>query len=63
MPKQKTNKACAKRFRLTASGKLKTSRVGRRHLLSSKSGKRRRQLQRAIFLRGPLAKEVRRLLG
>ena len=40
----KTKKAVAKRFKLTASGKLKMSRAGRRHLAGSKNRKRKRHL-------------------
>jgi large subunit ribosomal protein L35 len=48
MPKpiarRKTKKAVAKRFKVTATGKVLRSRAGRRHLLASKSAKRKRQL-------------------
>ena len=40
----KTKKAVAKRFKITARGKVMRSRSGKRHLLSSKSPKRRRSL-------------------
>ena len=40
----KTRKAVAKRFKITASGKVMRSRAGKRHLLSTKSPKRRRSL-------------------
>jgi large subunit ribosomal protein L35 len=40
----KTRKAVAKRFKITASGKVLRSRAGKRHLLSTKSPKRRRSL-------------------
>jgi len=40
----KTRKAVSKRFKITGSGKIKTSRAGKRHLLQSKSSKRRRSL-------------------
>jgi large subunit ribosomal protein L35 len=40
----KTRKAVAKRFKITANGKVMRSRAGRRHLLSGKSPKRRRSL-------------------
>jgi len=40
----KTRKAVAKRFRVTATGKVMRSRAGRRHLLSTKNAKRRRNL-------------------
>ena len=46
MPKMKTNKSAAKRFRKTASGKLKFTKAGRGHLLSSKSRKRKRNLRK-----------------
>jgi large subunit ribosomal protein L35 len=40
----KTRKAVAKRFKITAKGKVLRSRAGKRHLLSGKSPKRRRSL-------------------
>jgi large subunit ribosomal protein L35 len=40
----KTRKAVAKRFKITARGKVLRSRAGKRHLLQSKSSKRRRGL-------------------
>jgi len=40
----KTKKSVAKRFKITGTGKVMRSRAGRRHLLSSKSPKRRRSL-------------------
>lgn len=43
--KTKTKKAIAKRFRWTASGKIKRGSSSRGHLLSSKTRKRKRQLR------------------
>ncbi len=40
----KTRKAVSKRFKITANGKVKRNRQGKRHLLSSKNAKRRRRL-------------------
>lgn len=40
----KTRKAVSKRFKITGTGKVLRSRAGRRHLLSSKNAKRRRNL-------------------
>ena len=37
MPKMKTNKAAAKRYRKTATGKIKRTKANRRHLLANKS--------------------------
>jgi len=45
MPKQKTHKGMKKRFKLTASGKVKHRTAFRGHRLSHKGGKRRRQLR------------------
>jgi large subunit ribosomal protein L35 len=45
MPKQKTHKGMKKRFKLTASGKVKHRKAFRGHLLSHKGGKRKRQLR------------------
>jgi large subunit ribosomal protein L35 len=42
----KTKKAVAKRFKITARGKVLRSKAGRRHLLQTKSSKRRRGLRR-----------------
>jgi len=48
MPKpiarRKTKKAVAKRFKVTATGKVLRAQAGRRHLLQSKNAKRKRQL-------------------
>ncbi len=44
---RKTRKAVAKRFKVTATGKVLRSKAGRRHLLLSKSAKRKRKLAKA----------------
>lgn len=46
MPKMKTKKSLSKRFRKTATGKLVYSSPGRRHLLSSKTRKRKRTIRK-----------------
>jgi len=54
MPKpvarRKTKKAVAKRFKVTASGKILRAQASRRHLLSSKSAKRKRQLAKSVLV-------------
>ena len=45
MPKKKTKKAVAKRFKKTAKGKLKHAQAGAGHLLVHKSRKRKRKLR------------------
>ena len=46
----KTRKSVAKRFKITATGKVLRSRAGRRHLLSTKNSKRRRSLGRSVVV-------------
>ncbi len=46
VPKMKTKKAVAARFKVTATGKLKRARPGKRHILNKKSPKRKRQLSK-----------------
>ncbi|HYG06890.1 MAG TPA: 50S ribosomal protein L35, partial [Stenotrophomonas sp.] len=45
MPKIKTNRAAAKRFRKTASGKYKAGHANRSHILTKKATKRKRNLR------------------
>jgi large subunit ribosomal protein L35 len=63
MPKMKTHKASKKRFRVTAKGKLKRSQAGKKHLLSHKTGKRKRQLRGRVVETGKLAKTYIAVLG
>jgi large subunit ribosomal protein L35 len=60
--KLKTNRGAAKRFKLTASGKIKRSRAYRRHILTTKTHKRKRQLRKATLVAPTDAKGIRRLL-
>lgn len=46
----KTRKAVAKRFKVTGSGKVLRARAGRRHLLSAKSAKRKRNLAKSTLV-------------
>lgn len=55
----KTRKSVAKRFKITARGKVLRSRAGRRHLLAGKSAKRRRSLGKRA---GVDATDARRIL-
>jgi large subunit ribosomal protein L35 len=63
VPKQKTNKAAAKRFKVTGTGKLLRRQAMKSHNLEKKSAKRRRKFRRDQPLDGTDAREVRRLLG
>lgn len=46
MPKMKTKKAVASRFKMTGTGKLLRRRPGKRHILTKKSSKRKRNLSK-----------------
>jgi large subunit ribosomal protein L35 len=50
MPKRKTNKSAAKRFKVTATGKLKYHKAGSGHLLAGKTRKRKRSLRGSTML-------------
>ncbi len=47
MPKMKTKRGAAKRFKVTGSGRVKRARGYKRHILTSKSKKKKRQLRRS----------------
>lgn len=50
MPKIKTNKGAAKRFRKTSTGKIKRNHAFTSHILTSKSTKRKRNLRRSVIM-------------
>ena len=50
MPKQKTHKGAAKRFRLTGSGKVKRYSAFKKHILTKKTRKRKRQLRGSVLV-------------
>jgi large subunit ribosomal protein L35 len=63
MPKMKTHKGSKKRFRVTATGKLKRKQSGKRHLNSHKTGKRKRHLREGIVDGGKLARKYVLAMG
>jgi large subunit ribosomal protein L35 len=63
MPKMKTHKGSKKRFRVTATGKLKRSQAGKKHLLSHKTGKRKRQLRQRVVEAGKLPSKYVEMMG
>jgi len=62
MPKQKTSRGAAKRFKLTGTGKLKRRKAYLRHILTSKTRKQKRNLRRAVVVDQTNAKAIQRLL-
>ena len=63
MGKVKTHKASAKRFSLTATGKVKLNHCNRRHKLGLKTAKRKRQLRRGATLSESMAPVYRTLIS
>ena len=49
MPKIKTNRSAAKRFKVTGTGKLKRNKAYRRHILTKKTTKTKRNLRKAVI--------------
>ena len=63
MPKLKTNRSVAKRFKLTANGKVRRFHANSSHLLSGKKVSRRRKLRKSGLVKGKQAITYRRMLG
>ncbi len=62
MPKMKTNKSAAKRFKITGTGKIKRRKANRSHLNEEKPSKRKRRLRRPAILSKEEVKRVKKLL-
>ncbi len=62
MPKMKTRKAAAKRYRVTGTGKVRYKKQGLRHILTKKSSKRKGNLRATGILHESEAKKVKVLL-
>ena len=62
MPKIKTNRAAAKRFKKTASGLLKRSKAYKSHILTKKSTKRKRNLRQSAITDATNVKNMKKIL-
>ena len=62
MPKLKTNRGAAKRFKKTASGKYKRRSSHMNHILTKKSSKRKRQLRSSSLISAGDLKSIKKLL-
>lgn len=62
MPKVKTHRASAKRFRVTGSGLIIKNKAGRRHDLGKKTPKRKRNMRKADVVAKADVKVVRQLI-
>lgn len=62
MPKLKTHRGAAKRFKVTGTGKIKRNKGYKSHLLTSKSAKRGRHLRKATLVADSDYVNIKRLL-
>ena len=62
MPKLKTHRGAAKRFKKSASGKIKRQKAFKSHILTSKTAKRKRQLDTPTFVSKADERRVGRMI-
>lgn len=62
MPKMKTHRGAAKRFKVTKSGKVKRSKAYTSHILTKKSAKRKRNLRKGTYIHPSEEKTIKKLL-
>lgn len=62
MPKMKTHRGAAKRFKTTGTGKLKRSKAYKSHILTKKSAKRKRNLRQSTVMDKTNEKVMKKLL-
>ena len=62
MPKMKTKRAAAKRFKLTGTGKLKRNKPYKRHILTKKSPKTKRNLRKSTLVDESNVKNMKTIL-
>ncbi|MDR0957756.1 MAG: 50S ribosomal protein L35 [Clostridiales bacterium] len=62
MPKMKTNKSVAKRFTVTATGKLNHSKCNKQHNTGKKTPKRKRNLRQETIVDSTMQNNMKRML-
>ncbi|WP_230398989.1 50S ribosomal protein L35 [Novisyntrophococcus fermenticellae] len=62
MPKMKTNRAAAKRFKVTGTGKIVRNKAYKSHILTKKSQKRKRNLRKPTVLDETNVKNMKKIL-
>ncbi|MCO7124813.1 50S ribosomal protein L35 [Sporolactobacillus shoreicorticis] len=63
MPKMKTHKGAAKRFKKTGTGKFKREHGFTSHMFSHKSNKQKRNLDKSTIATSTLAKKLKKLIN
>lgn len=62
MPKMKTHRGAAKRFKLTGTGKIKKAKAYKSHILEKKSAKRKRNLRKSGLVSAADAQKIKLLI-
>lgn len=62
MPKMKTSRSAAKRFKVTGTGKLKRAKAYKSHILTKKSAKRKRNLRKPAITDATNVKNMKKIL-
>ena len=62
MAKMKTSRSAAKRFKLTGNGKLKRNKAYKRHILTKKTTKNKRNLRKAAMTDATNVKNMKKIL-
>lgn len=62
MPKMKTHRGAAKRFKRTGSGKIVRARSNKQHILTKKASKRKRHLRKSAVVSSVDAKRVKQMV-
>jgi len=63
MPKLKTKKSVKKRMKFTKTGKIKRYKAGRRHLMTTKNGNKKRKMRKSTLIKACQMKVYRQLLS
>ena len=62
MPKMKTSRSAAKRFKVTGTGKLKRNKAYKSHILTKKTSKRKRNLRKSAIMDESNVKNMKKIL-
>lgn len=62
MPKIKTHRGAAKRFKVTKNGKIKMAHANKSHILTKKTTKRKRGLRKAVYASDANAPAIKKLI-
>ncbi|MGI5841797.1 MAG: 50S ribosomal protein L35 [Christensenellales bacterium] len=63
MPKMKSHSGAKKRFKVTASGKVKFAKANRSHFLTTKSASHKRKLRKGSFIQGKHAENIKKMIN